>query len=179
MTPITIPSLMDIRFVSAPEISPDGARTAFVCAKPNYRENSYESWLHLMDNATGEARQLTFAGKESSFAWEDSSTLLFPAERSEADKPEKLAEKIQISTTHMSHIETADTKLSLQVLADLSTALGVSADALIFGTESSDTKTALLQSISDRFSRLSERQARFVTDNVIYQIDILSREDLS
>ena len=92
---------------------------------------------------------------------------------------EKLAEKIQISTTHMSHIETADTKLSLQVLADLSTALGVSADALIFGTESSDTKTALLQSISDRFSRLSERQARFVTDNVIYQIDILSREDLT
>ena len=93
MNPITIPSLMDIRFVSAPGISPDGARTAFVSAKQNYKENAYESWLHLMDNQTGETRQLTFAGKESGFAWEDGNTLLFPAERSEADKPEKLAEK--------------------------------------------------------------------------------------
>ena len=32
---------------------------------------------------------------------------------------EELAEKIGISTTHMSHIETGNTKLSLQVLVDL------------------------------------------------------------
>ena len=32
---------------------------------------------------------------------------------------EELAEKVGISTTHMSHIETGNTKLSLQVLVDL------------------------------------------------------------
>ena len=32
---------------------------------------------------------------------------------------EELAEKVGISTTHMSHIETGNTKLSLQVLVDI------------------------------------------------------------
>ena len=36
---------------------------------------------------------------------------------------EELAEKVGISTTHMSHIETGNTKLSLQVLVDLALAL--------------------------------------------------------
>ena len=31
---------------------------------------------------------------------------------------EQLAEKVDISTTHMSHIETGNTKLSLQVFCD-------------------------------------------------------------
>lgn len=47
---------------------------------------------------------------------------------------EELAEKIYISTTHMSHIETGNTKLSLPVLADISTALNVSSDELLFGS---------------------------------------------
>ena len=45
---------------------------------------------------------------------------------------EELAEKIDISTTHMSHIETGSTKLSLQVLVDIAQILEVSTDALIF-----------------------------------------------
>lgn len=45
---------------------------------------------------------------------------------------EALAEKVWISTTHMSHIETGSTKLSLPVLADLSAALGVSTDDILF-----------------------------------------------
>lgn len=45
---------------------------------------------------------------------------------------ESLAEKVGISTTHMSHIETGGTKLSLQVLVDLSYALGTSTDSLLF-----------------------------------------------
>jgi len=36
---------------------------------------------------------------------------------------EELAEKVGISVTHMSHIETANTKLSLQVLVDISKGL--------------------------------------------------------
>lgn len=45
---------------------------------------------------------------------------------------EALAEKIGISTTHMSHIETGNTKLSLAVLVNLALALGVNTDDLLF-----------------------------------------------
>lgn len=45
---------------------------------------------------------------------------------------EALAEKIGISTTHMSHIETGNTKLSLSVLVQLATVLNVSTDDILF-----------------------------------------------
>ena len=45
---------------------------------------------------------------------------------------EQLAEKVGISTTHMSHIETANTKLSLSVFVDIAEALEVQTDALLF-----------------------------------------------
>ena len=38
---------------------------------------------------------------------------------------EELAEKVNISTTHMSHIETGNTKLSLPVFVDIAAALEV------------------------------------------------------
>ena len=46
---------------------------------------------------------------------------------------EELAEKVDISTTHMSHIETGNTKLSLGVIADISLALDIGTDELLFG----------------------------------------------
>lgn len=49
---------------------------------------------------------------------------------------EQLAEKVDISTTHMSHIETGVTKLSLQVLVDISVALDTSTDSLLFAPKS-------------------------------------------
>lgn len=45
---------------------------------------------------------------------------------------EELAEMAGISLVHMSHIETANTKLSLPVLVDLACALGGRTDDLIF-----------------------------------------------
>ncbi len=45
---------------------------------------------------------------------------------------EELAEKVGISATHMSHIETGNTKLSLAVFAKLAKALGCRADDLLF-----------------------------------------------
>ena len=45
---------------------------------------------------------------------------------------EQLAEKVYISVTHMSHIETGNTKLSLPVLVDLAKALNVKTDDLLF-----------------------------------------------
>lgn len=44
---------------------------------------------------------------------------------------EQLAEMVWISTTHMSHIETGSTKLSLPVLVDLANALGVGSDTIL------------------------------------------------
>lgn len=44
---------------------------------------------------------------------------------------EILAEKINISVTHMSHIETGNTKLSLVVFMDIVNALEISADDLL------------------------------------------------
>lgn len=48
---------------------------------------------------------------------------------------EQLAERIGISTTHMSHIETGNTKLSLPVLVDIAHSLHALTDELLFGTE--------------------------------------------
>lgn len=44
---------------------------------------------------------------------------------------EQLAEMVYISTTHMSHIETGTTKLSLPVLVDIAKALNVGVDYLL------------------------------------------------
>lgn len=93
MKPITIMSLMDIRFAASPRLSPDGRKTAFVVGRPNWKENRYDRWLYIVDNADGRARQMTFAGKEAGFIWEDGNTLLFEAERQEADKPPKHGKK--------------------------------------------------------------------------------------
>ena len=45
---------------------------------------------------------------------------------------EDLSEQVGISVTHMSHIETGNTKLSLPVLVDLAAVLHVRTDDLLF-----------------------------------------------
>lgn len=47
---------------------------------------------------------------------------------------EALAEEVGISVTHMSHIETGNTKLSLPVLVNIAEALSVQTDALLYDT---------------------------------------------
>jgi transcriptional regulator with XRE-family HTH domain len=66
---------------------------------------------------------------------------------------EELAEKIGISTTHMSHIETANTKLSLQVLINIAEALHVSTDELLFeksGTVKEDSVDRIIDILGGR-----------------------------
>ena len=65
---------------------------------------------------------------------------------------ETLAEQVDISTTHMSHIETASTKLSLPVLAALARALSVSTDYLLYGngTNAHEEVDAVLDACSER-----------------------------
>ena len=76
---------------------------------------------------------------------------------------EQLAEMVNISKTHMSHIETGNTKLSLQVFCDLASALHVSADDLLFDGRPSG-KAVCTQEIANLLSRCSPSQAQVLKD---------------
>ena len=54
---------------------------------------------------------------------------------------EELASRIDISITHMSHIETGNKKLSLQVLVDIANELNVTTDELLFDKEKLDNNS--------------------------------------
>lgn len=77
---------------------------------------------------------------------------------------EDLAEKIGISVTHMSHIETGNTKLSLPVLANISVALGVSTDELIF--DSANGRELALGQLSEAIEDCTEREINIITYTV-------------
>lgn len=76
---------------------------------------------------------------------------------------EQLAEKVWISTTHMSHIENSSTKLSLPVLVDLAAALDVSANELLSG-QSSQGRSAGYEQVKEILNGCSERQIRIITE---------------
>lgn len=78
---------------------------------------------------------------------------------------EELAEKIDISTTHMSHIETGNTKLSLPVFVDIATALEVRTDELLDSRSSASTSVAL-EEISSVLERCNAKQAKVIADIV-------------
>lgn len=72
---------------------------------------------------------------------------------------EQLAEIVDISTTHMSHIETGNTKLSLQVFADLAEALQVSVDSLLNDVNMTN-KQQTYQEIMDILDQCTPAQAQ-------------------
>ena len=74
---------------------------------------------------------------------------------------EQLAEAVGISVTHMSHIETANTKLSLPVFAAIAQALDVQTDELLGNTPARRTLTDELSVILDG---CSAEQLRILTD---------------
>ncbi|MBQ6862663.1 MAG: helix-turn-helix transcriptional regulator [Clostridia bacterium] len=78
---------------------------------------------------------------------------------------EELAEKVGISTTHMSHIETGNTKLSLQVLVCIAEALEVSADVLIFDTNKTNRNT-IIDEIVAELEDCSTQQILIIKDVV-------------
>ena len=81
---------------------------------------------------------------------------------------EKLAELVDISTTHMSHIETGGTKLSLPVLADIAAVLKVSTDEILFGHAAcEDQNHTALSSIERVISTCSPSQARVIAEIVV------------
>lgn len=77
---------------------------------------------------------------------------------------EQLAEQIGISVTHMSHIETGNTKLSLPVLVDLAKCLEVSTDDILF--DSTPDKSSYLNELSNILDSCSAKEVQIITDIV-------------
>ncbi len=76
---------------------------------------------------------------------------------------EQLAEQVDISLTHMSHIETGNTKLSLPVLAALAKALGVSTDELLRERNKS-LPDDLFDKLTSVFEGCSEIETKIMLD---------------
>lgn len=78
---------------------------------------------------------------------------------------EELAEQVDISTTHMSHIETGNTKLSLPVFVDLARALEVRPDEFL-GEDTFAVRSAALGQIADLLEGCSTQQIKVIEDVV-------------
>lgn len=77
---------------------------------------------------------------------------------------EELAEKINISTTHMSHIETGNTKLSLPVFVDIAAALDVRTDDLL--DSRTITTSVAMEEIAAVLDRCNAQEAKIISDIV-------------
>ncbi len=76
---------------------------------------------------------------------------------------EQLAEKAGISVTHMSHIETGNTKLSLPVLVNIANTLSVQTDAIIYETPQIN-KTSVKQELSELIDSCSTNKLNVIID---------------
>ena len=77
---------------------------------------------------------------------------------------EQLAEQINISNTHMSHIETGNTKLSLPVLVDIAAVLEVRTDDLL--NNHSPITGTVLSEIAAILESCSAQQSKVIADVV-------------
>lgn len=78
---------------------------------------------------------------------------------------EKLAEKVGISTTHMSHIETVNTKMSLLTFAELASILEVQTDELLYDNRSED-RSASIDYITELLDDCMIQQVQIIEDVV-------------
>ena len=76
---------------------------------------------------------------------------------------EELADKVGISVTHLSHIENGNTKLSLQVLVDISDCLLIDVDILLKG-QSSDNRTRVSEQITTILDNCSIQESHYLLD---------------
>lgn len=76
---------------------------------------------------------------------------------------EELAEEVGISVTHMSHIETGNTKLSLPVFVELSSVLEVRADELL-SDNNPGIRSASIEAITHTLETCTTQQIRIIED---------------
>lgn len=78
---------------------------------------------------------------------------------------EQLAERANISTTHMSHIETGNTKLSLPVLVNIAESLSVHCDDILYDSPQF-RKTEVKQEINDILDSCSPHDVCVILDTI-------------
>lgn len=78
---------------------------------------------------------------------------------------EQLAEKVEISTTHMSHIETGNTKLSLPLFVKLANVLSIQTDELLHDTPQKN-KTAIKGELEEILDSCSMQDIQIIEDVV-------------
>ena len=78
---------------------------------------------------------------------------------------EKLAEKVGISTTHMSHIETANTKMSLSTFVKLAAVLEVRTDELLYDGRDEERSTSI-DFMTELLDDCTIQQVRIIEDIV-------------
>lgn len=78
---------------------------------------------------------------------------------------EQLAERAGISVTHMSHIETGNTKLSLPVLVNIANILSVQTDAIIY-EKPQINKSSIKQELSQLIDSCSTNKLNVIIDVV-------------
>lgn len=77
--PVKIEDLRRFKFVSDPQVSPDGKKVAFVLSVINYERDAYERHIWVAETSTGKHEQFTFGtGSDTNPRWSpDSERLLF------------------------------------------------------------------------------------------------------
>ena len=81
MKKIDIKDFMNYHYPTGMTAAPDGKHGVFAVLDPNEDENCYRSGLWLIDLPEGNYRPLTGGKAERAFAWLDSDTVLFIANR--------------------------------------------------------------------------------------------------
>lgn len=90
---------------------------------------------------------------------------------------ETLAEKVDVGTTHISHIETGATKLSLKTFIQIANALNVSADELL--CDYIKGSSSIYQNeISVLLEKCSDKEIRFIYDLIYSALISLRKRDL-
>ena len=87
---------------------------------------------------------------------------------------EELAEKVGISITHMSHIETGNTKLSLPVFAALASALEVRTDEFL-DREAAETRTDAVERMAALLETCSAQQVKVVEELVRSAVEAMGK----
>lgn len=86
----------------------------------------------------------------------------------------QLAEMTGLSVTHMSHIETANTKLSLPALVSIANALHVTTDAFLYD-KVMEAKTIPHNQIAEALEGCTPTQTKILADIVIAARESLER----
>jgi len=76
---------------------------------------------------------------------------------------EKLAEMVGVGTTHVSHIETGNTKMSIKIFIAIINALNISSDELL-RNHIHKVKHIFEGELSDIITDCSDEEARIITD---------------